>query len=430
MVDLFTADFNSLGNDARYSAIADFARVQPVESNRHDFKTIWNNDTLKDVAAFANTFGGILVIGVEKSQGDVEAKLVGVTSTSELMTSIASAIATNISPTPSYDIMECHKPDETNKHFCVVRIRGDATLRLVTKKDIPNPVWVRNADQTVRADAAQLRMMIDREKQSVIDVADSLLARAHRMFEDMVVGRSNPPEIRDWPLGSFQQEETFFKLALIPAEMKMVVLDVRSEREFDALIHEHYRRVRNCLTGQEPVAAQATNRSSDFYEYRWYHEKLDYEGRWRITNRLEVAHATQIKHETEWSLLDVVVYSILMLVVCAKWWESLKYFGDGILVAAVNVQNLQIARGASGQFAKKFGPADGDYAMSAEVLNVHPQQRAEAEASVSVNFANMRDNIPGLVTTLLNSLLRSLGHGVDWSEFENNVRIIARGTVR
>jgi hypothetical protein len=94
------------------------------------------------------------------------------------------------------------------------------------------------------------------------------------------------------------------------------------------------------------------------------------------------------------------------------------------------VQNLHIARGASDQFAKKFGPGDGDYAISAEVLNVHPQQRAEAEASVSVNFANMRDNIPGLVTTLMNSLLRNLGHGVHWSEFENNVRLIASGTVR
>src|SRR5258708_23984682 len=107
MVDLFSADFNTLTNDSRYSAIADFALAQPVESNRHDFKTIWNNDTLKDVAAFANTFGGILVIGVEKGQNATQATLVGLTSNSELSTGIASSIPTNISPTPSYDIMQC-----------------------------------------------------------------------------------------------------------------------------------------------------------------------------------------------------------------------------------------------------------------------------------------------------------------------------------
>jgi hypothetical protein len=423
LLDLFTTDFNSIGNDARYSAVADFVRAQPIESNRHDFKTVWNNDTLKDVAAFANTFGGILVIGVEKGQADAEAKLVGVMSTLELTTGIASAIATNISPTPPYDIMECHNPGDSNKRFCVIRVRSDATLHLVTKKNISNPVWIRNADQTISADAAQLRMMIEREKQSVTDVRESFHIRVSRMFEEMVVGRSYSDGLRNWPLGRFQSELTYFKLALIPTETKMIVLDVRSEREFVSLIHEHYRRVRSCLGGQEPVAAAAESRSSDFYEYRWYHQNLDYESRWRVTNRLELAHATQILHDLEWSLVDIVVYTILMLVVGTKWWESLQYFGDGILTASIDTQNLNLARGASGQFAKLFGPGEGDPVMGAEVLDEHGQ-RAEANASVSVNFADMRDNIPSLVTSLMNSLLRNLGHGVVSSEFENNVRLI------
>jgi predicted HTH transcriptional regulator len=163
MTDLFTVDFGSLSNDQRYSAIAAFAQAQPSESNRHDFKLIWANDAVKSVAAFANTFGGILIIGVEKNQNDAEAKVAGFNSNSELTTGIASAIATNISPTPSYDIMECHKPGETNCRFCVIRVRNDSRLYLVTKKDI-SPAWVRNADQTIRADAAQLRGLIERER--------------------------------------------------------------------------------------------------------------------------------------------------------------------------------------------------------------------------------------------------------------------------
>src|SRR6267154_5403486 len=99
MIDLFTINFDSLTNEARYSAIAEFAEAQPVESYRHDFKTLWANDTLKDVAALANTFGGILVLGIEKGQNDHVARLIGVSSDSELTTRIASAIATNISPT-------------------------------------------------------------------------------------------------------------------------------------------------------------------------------------------------------------------------------------------------------------------------------------------------------------------------------------------
>ena len=159
-----------------------------LESNRHDFKLSWTNEAIKDVAAFANTFGGILIIGVEKNQTDTEARIAGVTSTSEIMTGIASAIATNISPTPAYDIAECHRPDDANKRFCIVRVRSQSTLYLVTKKDISNPVWFRNADQTIRADAAQLRMLIDREMQTAQATDDFLLEReraslrhAHRL---------------------------------------------------------------------------------------------------------------------------------------------------------------------------------------------------------------------------------------------------------
>jgi Putative DNA-binding domain len=68
MTDLFTADFTSLSNEMRYSAIADFAQALPFESSRHDFKETWGPKVVEDVAAFANTFGGILIIGVKKAR--------------------------------------------------------------------------------------------------------------------------------------------------------------------------------------------------------------------------------------------------------------------------------------------------------------------------------------------------------------------------
>jgi hypothetical protein len=427
MVDLFTADLNGLTNPARYSAIADFARAQPAESNRHDFKTIWNNDAVKDVAAFANTFGGILIIGARKGRGDTEVELVGVTSTSELTTGIASAIATNISPTPSYDIVECHRPGDTNIRFCVIRVRGEATLHLVTKKGIHTPVWIRNADQTIWADAAQLRMMIDRERQSAEVKQDSFLAKSHRMFQDMTIAASWQAELEHWPSGTFQQEQTYFKLALIPVGTKTLTLDVRNERDFVTLIHEHYRRVRSCLSSG-PSAAEAVNRSDEYYEYRWYHKHLDYEARWRITNHLDIAHATQIRQGSEWSLVDVVGYSILMLSVGARWWESLNYYGDGMLIADIDVQGLRLSRGKSNQFTKLFGPVAAESGLRAEILNEHAIQRHQSNAQVHVDFASMRDNISALVTALMNSLLRGLGHGVVRDEFAENVRVVMSGS--
>ena len=203
-------------------------------------------------------------------------------------------------------------------------------------------------------------------------------------------------------------------------------LDRRAENQFVASIHDNYRRVRK-LGGADTVAATTENRSADFYQYQWYHINLDYECRWRITKFLEVAHATQIKEDGSWSLLDVVAYTILMLRMSAKWWESSHYFGDGVLYAILSVEDLKLARGKSSEFKKLFGPGTGDFALRPEVLQVGQQQLVVAKAGVPVNFAQMRSEIPEIVTSVMNSLLRSLGHGAFWDEFREDVGVIANG---
>lgn len=425
MIDLFTVQLSSLGNDELHSAIAEFAQAQPNESNRHDFKSVWTSDSVKDVAAFANTFGGLLIIGAGKGQGDLRANLVGVTSSSELTTGIASAIATNISPTPSYDISECYKPSETNKRFCIVRIRSDATLHLVTKKGIA-PVWVRNADQTIPADAAQLRGLIDRERQIIASLDDALVGRAEGILYDMVIGHQYP-DTPNWNAGRWDLSRTSFKLALVPRETRLIQLDVGDENKFTAIIHSRYRRTLSNLGGATPAARDAQNRSADFYEYRWYHKNIDYESRWRITNRLDVAHATQVKHGDNWSLTDTVLYTILLLKAGAGWWSSFGYFGEGVLLAELKVPELSLRRGAADEFSKLFGPGEGDYRLSSKVLTVNQHQRDESKAYVPVNSATILDNIPNIVTSIMNPLLRSLGHGVALREFKENVRTIVEG---
>ncbi len=424
MTDLFTAELNSLTSDERYSAIVDFARAQPQESNRHDFKATWTNETVKDVAALANTFGGLLIIGVEKSQNDAQARLTGVASASEITTGIASSIATNISPTPSYDIVECYKPGETGKRFCIVRVRSSATLHLVTKKGI-SPVWVRNADQTVPADAAQLRSLIEREGRSMDMANEVLLDRAHKILEDMIIGYGYD-DTPLWFAGNWQRSYTYFKVALVPAERKWTRLDAREEVKFIQLVHSYYRRVQSNLGH---VARDAANRSADFYEYRWYHRNLAYEGRWRITDQLDIAHSTQINDGTMWSLVDVVMYTILLLKVGAVWWKALSYFGDGILSAELNVRGLGLCRGNSNQFMPLFNPGGGDSGMRADVLQEHAQ-REESRAYIQVNSATMLDDIPRLVTTIMNPLLRTLGHAILWPEFEENLRVIVQAVSR
>jgi hypothetical protein len=421
MIDLFTADLNRLPNETLYAAILDLAKAQPNESNRHDFKSQWTSDAVKHVAAFANTFGGLLLVGLTKGSADLEATAVGVSSTSEIVTGIASSIATSISPTPSFDIAECNKPDEPNRRFCVVRIRSGATLYLVTKKGLV-PAWIRNADQSVPADAAQLRSLIDRQEHSSEVTNEGLFGRAQDILSDMPIG-TGYLDVEAWDKGPWQRSEDFFKLALVPAERRWTRLDVVDEERFIGLVHAHYRRIRENL-GR--VARDAVNRDGDFFEYRWYHQRISHENRWRATNRLEMAHAVQIKHDEQWSLVDIVMYTIMLLTIGAKWWKSYNYFGDGLLVASIGVSGLGLARGKASQFIPLFKPFEGDFGMRPEVLQEHAQRDASL-VFMPVNAAAISESIPHIVTETMNPLLRSLGHGVSYSAFEKNVQIIAEG---
>jgi hypothetical protein len=375
---------------------------------------------VKDVAAFANTFGGILVVGVGKGQTDLQARMMGVDSSSELTTRIASMIATNISPTPSYDIMECNQPEEASRRFCVVRVRTGPVIYLVTKKGI-SPAWVRNADQTVRADAAQLRSLMERQGLSIDAANQVLIDRGQSVFEDMIIGHGYEDSVA-WFAGSWQRSYTHFKIGLFPAERKLTHLDVRGENRFRALVHSYYRRIEENV-GR--VATDAANRDADFYEYRWYHKKLDYEGRWRITNELDIAHAAQVQDGSDWSLVDVVMYAILMLRLGGIWWKEMGYFGDGILSAELNVRDLRLRRGSQDQFLPSFGPISGELGMRAAVLKENPQ-RHEARAYTRITSATMRNDVPRIVTAIMNPLLRALGHAVLWTEFEENVRLVDR----
>jgi hypothetical protein len=85
-------------------------------------------------------------------------ELVGIEAIGELKTSIASSIATNISPTPSYEIAECSLPTTPARKLAVIRVRQGNQIYYLTKKG-EKPIYVRNEDESIPADAARLRAL-------------------------------------------------------------------------------------------------------------------------------------------------------------------------------------------------------------------------------------------------------------------------------
>lgn len=179
-VNLYTADLASLGGTELYEAMRDLLRLSEPPSDRLsegwtlDYKEQWSDDMLKHAAAFANTFGGLLLVGVSEKDGKPQ-DIVGVELRSELKTQIASSISANISPPPAFEIAECTHPTAPTRRTAAVRIRNLNRLHYYMKGD--KPVYVRNEDESRPVNAAQLRFLIEQRTRETLRVDPGELLR-------------------------------------------------------------------------------------------------------------------------------------------------------------------------------------------------------------------------------------------------------------
>ena len=417
--DLQSGDLSRAGNDELFGAIQAFCEAQPSEGWRHDYTEVWDDSAITKTAAFANTFGGLVIVGVRKGKNDPKCILTGVSSASEYKTRIASSIASNISPIPSYEIAECHHPQNTAERFCVVRIRPGKRLHLVTKKNI-SPVYVRNEDESRPADAAQLRSLIDREM-NIEAYPEQLDQQAESLIESLKVRLKYSDLSTDrWFLSSYDGSPTFLKLALVPADAIAFRIDASEEQVFRQTVHSIYRRVAQ-TAGR--VALEAEDRGATYYEYVWFHKNVLYEVRWRMTSAGELGLATQIRaSEQTWSVVDLAEHLILFLKLVIRWWNRINYFGEGRLIAQLNLSGLTLERtGDYGNYPASMKLANPSWPyplVSGQAIDLSQGPRFTASTALNLDCFSLDAQLMRSCMLVLHALLRDLGHGVIWSKLE------------
>jgi hypothetical protein len=369
-------------------------------------------------------------VGVRKGKTDVAPILLGAESNFEYKTRIASAIAANISPIPSYNIYECHVPNAPNKKFCVVRVRDSKALHLITKKNF-SPAYVRNEDEARPANADQLRRLIDRERELPF-LSERINKRAYDLQATKVVKCGyQDKDSENWHISASQYSTTTLKLEMVPTQAILLELERSHEVKLCELVASLYPRVQD--TVRDGVANHAEIRGAQSYEYVWYHEGLDYEGRWRITGLGDIGHATQMKYQQlgseqrYWSVVDVARYVVLFVGLATKWWEAMGYHGEGQLHAQLNVPGLTLLRSKHGFYVGAFdplyrpGPEIFRPSIRSDAILMSPSPGTGADAVVNVNYFTARKNLPRLATSILNQLLRPLGYAVVWDFLQNNI---------
>ena len=421
---LFNASLRSLSGSEIYDSVLNFTRVGEPLGDRHqenftlEFKKVWNDPALKDVAAFANTFGGMIFVGVSEIDGRPEG-LVGVPSRAELKTRIASSIATSLYPSPDFEIGECSLPGDESRRLAVVRINPSNDMCLITKKGLgSNPIYVRNEDESVPADASQVRALLARK----IQLAGESPRRGFTggfLATDFVYGGASH---------GFSKVEPYFRVTAEPTSSAVQRLDLGHESTFG-------KAVRTCFRGLERSGVVTTfDRNIEWFEIRGDTASKDQAMRWRLTSGGDVAFVIRLSAPGEsnplWSLYDVIAYCTYGLQAASAFWRSVNYFGEASWSVTLVLPGAELREFETGGFTPAYlEPEDTGvpYQLSSRLIIPAADPRDQASTGLLMDFNGITEGLATTVGELMNQLLRGLGHGVRLEMLEEAAGLFAAG---
>lgn len=142
-MSLYTKDINRI----EYNDVTSFVALRLREDLRVDYKADFPRDLAKIVVAFANTAGGLILIGVRANDTTNEPEeVVGVPLTAGLEERVTNITLSNIEPPISPEVKVCpYKSNitmqENDRAVVFVRVTQSS---IAPHSDSNNTIWVRN----------------------------------------------------------------------------------------------------------------------------------------------------------------------------------------------------------------------------------------------------------------------------------------------
>jgi hypothetical protein len=407
--DLYGADFRTISGTELFRLIEGFVRVEqklddrPREGYLLDFKEDIGEKFLRSVTALANTFGGLIIVGVSEDQGRPD-KLLGVATSGELKTRVTSMIASNLFPCPMFDVAECSLPNDVSKKLCALKVRESQEITLLTKKGEKNPMYVRIEDQSVPADASQMRALLTRKRQNE-NLASNLSGRITSLKSALFVTNQQGAQ-------RFRSE-TFLQIVLCPHNHGTLPLDLGMESLFGGLVQKIHPGLQDLANlSQAKIEFQ---RGRDWFEIQFLCPVDDYERRWRLTATGDIGFITQVNWPIPavgnfWSLYDFVADVARVAILSRDFWCQTGYFGGFRLEVDLVVGHLPFhGNGLAPLFYSRMGHIP-DFSLDGRAIFLIKQPRESGNAQLDLGYDGLNESLSATVANIVNQVLRCLGH--------------------
>jgi len=149
---------------------------RPAESTRIDYKADVPDEFGDYVCAFANTFGGLIFLGV-KAQGIRPSEVIGVPKArGDLTTRLVNTIQTTVHPRPPFEIHVVGAPGDPAGEIAIVRVGEGDWPPYMYIKERANRVTVRVEEQRARASYSELEALFRRRSEGAQNTIDRPLS--------------------------------------------------------------------------------------------------------------------------------------------------------------------------------------------------------------------------------------------------------------
>lgn len=318
--DLFQINLD----DLQFSDIEQFTGIErpenerPKEGVRLDFKKEIPDKIGDTVTAFANTYGGLIILGVksDKSKQNIPVEITGIQGTKDIKPTIVNKILSTVYPRPSFSVgVSIHdkKPDNV-----VVVIRVDES-RIAPHMYIAgqsNKISVRVEDEDRYASLQEIETLFEKSKR--LASKDFLT----RNLSDLYVSwKQNGQESRSG---------NHHKISLIPFDNFGIRLDRNSEQIFYDLIGIKFRKDKRI---------DAENRHAEYYQVEARNMESDYHRIWRLYTSGALEFISQVGKGTprQENIGDMIIDVISIVEVYKTFLEAKGFFGKTYLKHEISI---------------------------------------------------------------------------------------------
>jgi hypothetical protein len=185
-MSLFIKDISKI----EYNDVNSFVALRLREGLRVDYKVDFPRDLAKIVVAFANTAGGVILIGVSANNTTNQPEeIIGVPLNPGLEERVTSITLSNIEPPISPEVKVCPYKStatlpENDRAVVVVRVTQS---NIAPHSDSNNTIWVRNHNVCSSASLDIIEKLIERRNRGAI-IRDEIEQKANKIVVDAAAG--------------------------------------------------------------------------------------------------------------------------------------------------------------------------------------------------------------------------------------------------